>query len=366
MLRTSPYRLRAGLVVAFVSATLAALAQPPGDASARRQATRLDAPVKAVAPQRLHIDTAQGSGELPVYANRDLEAPAPDVTRVLIVLHGTLRNADVYEATGQQVIAQAGEAGQHVLVVAPQFLTRADARAFDLPPRTLAWSQRGWKAGEAARQPAPLGSMAVLDALLARFADRRRYPALGSVVVAGHSAGAQLLQRYAVVGHGDEALARLGVAVRYVVANPSSYLYFNGRRPAAASVPLADCEGVNRWKYGFDGAPPYVTAQGKADFERRYVARDVVYLLGTADTDPATHFIDRSCAAMTQGPNRLARGLAYFDYLRARHPSDFTQTLVEVPGVGHDNLRMFTSECGTAVLLGQPIPASCPAMGGQG
>ncbi len=77
MLRTSPYRLRAGLVVAFVSATLAALAQPPGDASARRQATRLDAPVKAVAPQRLHIDTARAGASCPFMRTAISRRPRP-------------------------------------------------------------------------------------------------------------------------------------------------------------------------------------------------------------------------------------------------------------------------------------------------
>ncbi|MCM3382243.1 hypothetical protein M3639_20935, partial [Alkalihalobacillus rhizosphaerae] len=79
-------------------------------------------------------------------------------------------------------------------------------------------------------------------------------------------------------------------------------------------------------------APPYVASQDVRDLETRYVARHVVYLLGQADTNPTTHFIDRSCAAMAQGPYRLARGLAYFDYLKKRHPDDLAQQVVEVPG----------------------------------
>jgi len=334
----------------------------PADAATQRE--RLEAPVKAVADQRVAVDTPLGSAVLPAYADHPLDTAAPDVTRVFIVIHGTLRNADAYYASGLKVVEKAGAAGQGTMVVAPQFLTRADTRAFSLPAQTLAWTQEGWKGGEPARQPGPVSSFAALDALLAHFADRSLYPALSTVVVIGHSAGAQLLQRYAVAGHEGDALVQAGIAVRYVVANPSSYLYFDDERPDAQAIAGGACPRATQWKYGLKSAPPYVASQDVRELETRYVARHVVYLLGQADTNPYTHFIDRSCAAMAQGPYRLARGLAYFDYLKKRHPDDLAQQVVEVPGVGHDNLGMFTSACGLAVLFGQALPQSCPVVAG--
>ncbi|MDR8030419.1 alpha/beta hydrolase [Burkholderia cenocepacia] len=336
----------------------------PAEAMTPKQRERLEAPVKAVADQRVTIDTPQGSAVLPVYADHPLDRAAPDVVRVFIVIHGTLRNADAYYASGRQVVEKAGAAGAGTMVVAPQFLTRADVRAFSLGASTLAWTQEGWKGGEPARQPGPVSSFAALDALLAHFADRSLYPSLSTVVVIGHSAGAQLLQRYAVAGREGDALARTGVAVRYVVANPSSYLYFDDERPNADALAGGACPRATEWKYGLKSAPPYVASQDVRDLETRYVARRVVYLLGQADTNPYTHFIDRSCAAMAQGPYRLARGLAYFDYLKKRHPDDLAQQVVEVPGVGHDGLGMFTSVCGLAVLFGQALPQSCPVVAG--
>ncbi|HDR9796541.1 TPA: alpha/beta hydrolase [Burkholderia cenocepacia] len=336
----------------------------PAEAMTPKQRERLEAPVKAVADQRVTVDTPQGSAALPVYADHPLDQPAPDVARVFIVIHGTLRNADAYYASGRQVVEKAGSAGAGTMVVAPQFLTRADIRAFSLPASTLAWTQEGWKGGEPARQPGPVSSFAALDALLAHFADRSLYPSLSTVVVIGHSAGAQLLQRYAVAGREGDALARTGIAVRYVVANPSSYLYFDDERPNADALAGGACPRATEWKYGLKSAPPYVASQDVRDLETRYVARRVVYLLGQADTNPYTHFIDRSCAAMAQGPYRLARGLAYFDYLKKRHPDDLAQQVVEVPGVGHDGLGMFMSACGLAVLFGQALPQSCPVVAG--
>ena len=96
--------------------------------------------------------------------------------------------------------------------------------------------------------------------------------------------------------------------MRYVVANPSSYLYFDDERPDGQPIAGGTCPSATEWKYGLKSAPPYVASQDVRDLETRYAARHVVYLLGKADTNPYTHFIDRSCAAMAQGPYRLARG----------------------------------------------------------
>ena len=317
-----------------------------------------------VAGQWLQVTAPQGKGMLAVYADRALDKPAPDVKRVLLVVHGLLRNADSYFAAAKQARQAAGAAGADTLVAAPQFLTRVDAQAFGLAADTLEWTTGGWKDGAPAVAPAPISSFSALDALLAHFADRKLYPALTEVVLAGHSAGAQVVQRYAVAGHGDAALRRAGIRMRYVVANPSSYLYFDDERPAADGsfhpADVAACPAAVKWKYGLKDAPPYVQQEGTAGLEARYAKRDVVYMLGMADTNPYTHFIDRSCSGMAQGPYRLARGLAYFSYMQQRHPSGLNQSLVEVPGVGHNDRGMFTSACGLAVLFGTPVPATCP------
>lgn len=358
-----------GLAVAaclFLSAAgCNALAAEPKDAAAKPSSV-LDAPVKKIADQRIAVKTPQGSGMLPVYADHPLNAAAADVKRVLIVVHGTLRNADVYFADGRLAVDEAGAAGAGTLVAAPQFLTRPDIVAFNLPPDTLAWTQEGWKGGDPALSPAPLSSFSAMDALLEHFSDRTLYPALTEVVVSGHSAGAQIVQRYAVAGQAETRLVNAGIKVRYVVANPSTYLYFDQRRPSAngSFEPAATtyCPRVNSWKYGMEKLPAYVAQQDLGSIEARYAARKVIYLLGMADTNPYTHFIDRSCPAMAQGPYRLARGLSYFKYLQGRHPAALNQSVVQVPGVGHDGRGMFGSACGQAAIFGQPLPASCPRL----
>jgi hypothetical protein len=169
-------------------------------------------------------------------------------------------------------------------------------------------------------------------------------------VIAGHAAGAQLVQRYAVVGRGPDELARRGVSVRYVVANPSSYLWFGDDRPAPVS--RTTCPDFDHWKYGLAYAPAYVAEA--VGLEQRYIKRDVVYLLGEADNDPEHDQLDRGCAAVAQGPSRYARGMNYVFALEARNPNLVRHRIINIWNVGHDAARMFGSTCGLAALFDRP------------
>jgi len=65
-----------------------------------------------------------------------------------------------------------------------------------------------------------------MDHIVQLPADRSRFLNLRSIVLAGHSGEGQFMQRYAAVNQMEQ---KLGVSIRYVVANPSSYLYFEGQ-----------------------------------------------------------------------------------------------------------------------------------------
>ena len=229
----------------------------------------------------------------------------------------------------------------------PQFLAGTDARHHGLPDSVLRWSLEGWMGGDPAEGPVPASSFAALDAILARLADRALFPALRRIVVAGHSGGAQVAQRYAVLGQGGAQLEAEGLALRYVVANPSSYAYFSAERP----YPVEACPDFDRWKYGMTDLPSYAGAASADTLEAAYVRREVIYLWGGEDTDAEQPALDRSCAAAAQGPHRLARGQAYFAYLKSRHP-DLAHRAAIVPGVGHDGDGMFRSAAGLAALFG--------------
>ena len=325
--------------------------------AAAAQSALEDAPVWLVADHRLTVRTPEGSGALALYVSKDWDRPQPAVTRAIVTIHGLER-----AASNARTIAEVGRAAskldpESVLLIEPQFLNHADVAAYHLPAETLRWADAGWEGGDDAQGPAPISSFAALDAILARLADRASFPALKTIVVAGHSGGGQLVQRYAVAGRGEAALARAGIHVRYLAANPSSYVYFSPERPAGdgfATFDGAACPGFDRWKYGMTVLPTYLKGEDAAALEAAYLARDVVYLLGTGDNDPNHPFLDKTCMAEAEGPNRYARGLAYFRYLQRRRPSGLAHRLLLVPDVGHNSDGMFNSSCGLAALYDLP------------
>lgn len=303
-------------------------------------------PVKAVGPARLTVTTPQGSGQLALYISADWAKPQPGIVRALVIVHGYTRDARGYFHTGEKAVALAGAQAAGTIVIAPDFLADIDVAAHHLPSSVLHWTTGSWESGQNALGPAPISSFAALDAIITRLADRTLFPNLREVVIAGHSGGGQVVQRYAILAPPPPG----GLAVRYVVANPSSYAYFDDWRPVAE----ASCPREDIWKYGMAHLPPYAGTANPVTLEQRYAARSVTYLLGTDDTNPNHPALDRTCMGEAQGPYRLARGLAFIMHLRARDPASRAQPVYLVQGVGHSAGRMFTAACGLTALFDKP------------
>lgn len=301
--------------------------------------------VKVVSPNRFHLD----AGDLSLGVSQDWRQPLPNVTRALILVHGRLRNAQTYLQSGIDAAEHAGVSA-NTLVIAPQFLNASDIKRNHLDGQVLRWNGNDWTAGEPSIGPGQVSSYGALDQIIKHLGNRTLFPALKEIVVAGHSGGGQVVQRFALTGHDHPTLKNEGIRLRYVVANPSSYAYFSRQRPVQFDT--ANCPGFNDWKYGLQHLPAYAKGQSAEQLEQAYVSRDITYLLGQQDTDPNHPALDKSCEAETQGAYRLMRGHNYFDYLKHRHPQ-LSQTLVEVPGVGHNGDEMFTSPEGQKVLFTQ-------------
>jgi pimeloyl-ACP methyl ester carboxylesterase len=305
--------------------------------------------VETIASSRLKITVARGSGQLALYSEADLSSSQPEITRAIVVFHGLHRDATGYLRDVQEARTKVGASGKNTLLIAPQFLNEDDARAHKLAADVLRWHRAQWEAGEPATKPASISSYDAIDAILARLSDRGSFPNLREIVLAGHSGGGQIVQRYAVVGHQIAAVEKIGIALRYVVANPSSYVYFDDYRPVPAAA--HGCRTFNEWKYGLRLAPHYVDSPSSTALETAYISRHVTYLLGTDDNDPNGPDIDKACAAEAQGPTRLRRGTNYFKYLESRHNSGLEQRVLLVSGVSHNARKMFTSTCGIDSLF---------------
>jgi pimeloyl-ACP methyl ester carboxylesterase len=295
-----------------------------------------------------------GAGIMPLFATADPEHPPEGITRVVLILHGLGRDAVGYFKAGEEAMKEAGPAAAHTLLIAPQVLANDDVKAYRLPASYLRWKWDKWAGGLPAEGPEPVSLFAVYDALLAEL--KKTIPGLKTIVIAGHSAGAQIAQRYAVVGNGPDDMERAGVKVRFVIANPSSYIWFSPDRPLPGGgfgVPpqAASCPDYADWRYGLTGDLPAYVRGSPAALEARYVGRDIVYLLGTADIDPHQKDLDVSCAGEAQGPSRYVRGHGFFALLQAREGTKLHQRLYDVPGVAHNGRRMLTTGCAVAAMF---------------
>ncbi len=316
----------------------------PGDAFAIGDDTQYQ-PVAATGDLRVPVSGPEGTGLLACHASGPLGRPRRGP--VVIVVHGALRDSDRYLASARHA---ARLAASDALIVAPQFLADVDSA-----DGALYWRVEEWKGGYPALGRAPLSSFGVLDSLLARLA-----PEPGpdpAVVVFGNSAGGQFVNRYAAVGRGPDVLAARGLRVRFVVANPSTYLYFSRERP----VPVPDAAHVNDWRYGFDRAPGHVDANPGRSLER-YLSRDVTIVLGELDNDGASLLLEVSPAAIAQGANRLDRGLRYDQHVRglARAAGlPFRHRLIRLAGVGHTAADVLAAEATRRVVFGGPTLGPC-------
>jgi hypothetical protein len=286
-----------------------------------------------------------GGGKfLLVYRNRPLTARNDSIERAFILVHGLQRDGDVYYRSALAATTEAGRM-EHTLVIAPQFHVQdGGAQCHDkVAPNEVAFACRGWQDG-VATPDGPLSSFAATDRLLQVIDNRAIFPALKEIVVAGHSAGGQFVQRYAATNRLD---GKLTVPLRYVVANPSSYLYLESWRPVAD--PGAACPAFDRYKFGLKGLTGYQAESGREAIRTAYPRRSVTYLLGELDTTDE-HNMDKSCSAMAQGPNRLERGLAYYQRLQQTFQS--VHRLLKVPGCAHSGDCMYRSENGRKAVFG--------------
>ena len=307
------------------------------------------------------ITFGAGPARSMVYATHPLDKPNTAVTRALIMVHGAGRNADHYFETSTAAGFIAGALGNTV-IIAPRYATGNDK----VEANEILWPERGenWRSGGMAPANPTISSFDFVDELLRKLANKKTFPNLTKIVVAGHSAGGQLATRYAMANRVHD---KLGVAISYVVANPSSYAWPAAVRPlptgdadpAGADKAALGPDGekvhmnytygpfdstkapnFNRWPAGLQNRTGYAAQGTDEQLKKQLVERPTTYLLGQVDVLPLGGF-DSSPNAMAQGPTRRARGEAFFKYvtetLGAKHKA------IIVSECGHNDRCVFTT-----------------------
>ncbi len=320
--------------------------------------------VDVVSPGRFVVEIDGFDLEIPYDSTHPLDVPDPRIERVIIVIHGSSRNSDDHLARVEAAADSLAGESERTLILAPQFLEEGDIDFWGLPPTLLFWSS-GWRQGNKSRdtvtnpRPARISSYAVIDAMLDAVMDPALYPNVARVVLAGHSAGGQFVNRFASGSPSEEIHA--GVSFRYVVSNPSSYVYFTPARrvegwPGRFAVPSAEeiarCPDYDQYKYGVGDLNAYMSEADSSRLLQRYGSREVWYVMGELVTGSAG--LDVRCEAMLQGAFRLDRAILYFAYIRevfGPAVSDLHRLRV-VPGVGHSSADIYASAIGQDALFG--------------
>ena len=293
------------------------------------------APCTAAEPRCAQFVTLKGGpARSMVYATFPLDRPNANIRRALVMVHGTNRNADRYFRSATSAAFLAG-ALEDSIVIAPR-IASADGNCRDtLDTNEVSWSCGGdsWRSGGVSPSNKDLTSFDFMDELLKKLADKKTFPNLFAIVVAGHSAGGQFVARYEMANKVHDTL---GVHVSYVVANPSSYAWPDSTRPLplddatpeAAALgwkeetphtkfsygpyqPSANCassaQTYDRWPFGLtQRSSGYTAGIPDEQLKKQLASRPTTYLLSQVDTLPLGGF-DSSCNAMAQGAARPMR-----------------------------------------------------------
>lgn len=221
---------------------------------------------------------------------------------VLFVMHGVLRNADVYR---DNWIELANEF--RFIVIVPEFSNE------NFPgSRSYNYGNIFAKNGELIDEQ--FWSYSLIDPIFDYVVLKLESNAL-QYDLFGHSAGSQFAHRFFLFKR--ETKAR-----RVIAANAGSYT-------------MLDVD-VN-FPYGLKN-----TNLTEKEI-KKLLSNKLIIQLGEADTDPNHKYLNRSKEALEQGSNRFARGLNFFQHakkLSQKYNIEFKWQLLTVPMVGHDNGKM--------------------------
>jgi hypothetical protein len=308
------------------------------------------------------------------------------VQRAVIVIHGLNRDPESYMAHALEALSAASGDNaainpSSVAIVAPYFANGDDKGECSFPERGMRRSNRReflsqssflllsgtgypwvynattgrnsstssavvfkgsrWASGDVNQYPTTrpgIASYAVIDQMIQYFDNRSVYPNMKQIVVAGHSLGAQFVNRYSTVGN---SLA-ITTPVSYWIGNPNSLLWLNASRPYDTS----SCATYDDWRDGFssyDVTYGASVARSPTAILSNYNSRSIVFARGLNDFGDDSSDCDPFTTGFNRG-DRFYNSIAWF-------PPTSKWNVDYVPGVGHDDEDMFLSLPGRTRLF---------------
>lgn len=267
----------------------------------------------------------------------------PEIRHAVIVIHGVLRNSGTYFDRMLNAVTLS-DLQRETLIVAPGIKIKEEAESDE-----YFWSSNGWSRGDLAqngRDETKVSSFDVVDRLLAIVADRAKFPALQTVAIIGHSAGGQFVNRYTSAAN---LPLDSEIDFRFIVLNPSSYMYPDERRLSEGKVLGADdlskkFANYNHYRYGTEKLNTAMRRVGVERLRQQLFTRKCYYFAGTDDTKSSR--LDTAPGAMVQGLHRFARFCSYRDFVAAHDDPRWQENsqFNAIDGVGHHSGHMFAAD----------------------
>jgi len=300
---------------------------------------------------------------LPFVSNKMLGSDLSNINRAIIVIHDISRNASQSLAT---LTTLSGSNSNNVLIISPQFPIEVDIMRFakylpDSGRQVARWNLNlGWQFGgvsKLSKRSVGISSFTAIDILMMFLTDKKRFPSLEKIIMVGHGYGADFLQRYSSVGVAPSIVKKENVDLKFVIANPSSYLYPTATRKVKSSKIFnypnkKECPNVNDYPYGVNNLSSYARRRGASSIRLDYPLQSITYLIGNKII--VDNYLDRNCAAMMQGKTRLNRAINFSRYLIRSFGEKIKskQIFVTVPNASYDPISLYGSYCGMKNIFG--------------
>ncbi len=299
------------------------------------------------------LEKGQNTYALRYQSNHGLTKPNKKIKQLIIYIHGARRNGLDYYEWGEAAVKAANK-DDETLFISPQFTSLKDLDDHKHDENHLFWANNGWRVGEESvsskkrKMDDAFSSFSLVDSMITRVCDRKLFPKLKKIIVIGHSAGGQFVSRYAGMTPMPNILR--GYKFRFIVMNPSTYLYLDDRRPTKKGDILTfsrpdttGCSDFNVYPKGFEKPNPYAATIGEATIKQQFLTRDIAFILGGSDVDMNDSSLDKTCSGNLQGRFRLERGQFYYEYLQLFSKKGKIHRVEVVPNVAHSGEKMINN-----------------------
>jgi len=301
------------------------------------------------------------------FSNMELGKEDNTIERLVISIHSLSYSAKNY----LQYVLEAGKLKQDELdktiIVAPHFLKKNKIPK-NLENDILFWDVFPFWGSSKARvkrenKRVRVSAYQVIDEIMLYFVKSGLYPNLEKVVLLGHSAGGQFVNRYSACNIiSNELKNSYDIEVKYLVMAPSSYVYMDSRRIVENTrnkfdIPRFDkrkeAPKYNNYGYGLDKLYKYLKKIGKYSIINQFKNRKILYLIGSKDNADNHKYLAKSPGAMMQGKNRLERAINYFNYLKFFYGKEImkNQNLKIIKNIKHSGRKLIKSKEGREFIF---------------